>query len=82
LGKDPKTRGVFLFRNKHSNSLKVLFYDEGGYWLAQKRLVDSKFKHWPSGNEPLSQMAISELAKLVNQLRDEPKKVVFPWNRN
>jgi len=49
LSSDPFSGWVFVFRNRRSTAVKVLVYDGQGFWLAQKRLSEGKFKHWPGG---------------------------------
>jgi len=49
LGADPFTGCVFVFRNRSGTAIKVLVYDGQGFWLAQKRLSQGKFRSWPTG---------------------------------
>lgn len=42
----PFERALFVFCNKKRNQLKVLYWDETGFVLWQKRLEKAKFK-WP-----------------------------------
>ena len=56
LGADPFSGCVFVFRTRSGTTLKVLVYDGQGFWLAQKRLSQGRFRSWPSGRgaaEPL-----------------------------
>ena len=47
LDADPFSGGVFLFRNRSRNALKILVYDGSGFWLCHKRLSRGKLKWWP-----------------------------------
>ena len=47
LKADPMSGGVFVFRSKGGNSLRLLYYDGQGFWMAHKRLSKGKFRHWP-----------------------------------
>lgn len=47
---DVKSKALFLFRNKHRNKIKILYWDITGYALWYKRLDKNKFP-WPSKNE-------------------------------
>src|SRR5207237_5685478 len=46
LGKDPREGGLFVFANKRSNRLKILWFDRTGYCLLYKRLNRALF-HLP-----------------------------------
>lgn len=46
----PFDRALFVFCNKRRNQLKVLYWDETGFALWQKRLEKDKFK-WPRRND-------------------------------
>ncbi len=49
LGSDPFSGTVFVFRNRRGTAIKLLTYDGQGFWLAQKRLSNGKFRYWPGG---------------------------------
>lgn len=48
LSTDPFSGTVFVFRSRRGTSVKLLTYDGQGFWLCQKRLSESRFRHWPS----------------------------------
>ena len=33
----PTSGELFIFRNRHANKIKLLWYDENGFWLCYKR---------------------------------------------
>jgi transposase len=49
LAADPFSGCVFLFRSRSATTLKILVYDGQGFWLAQKRLSQGRFRWWPEG---------------------------------
>lgn len=49
LAADPFSGWLFLFRSRSATSLKILVYDGQGFWLAQKRLSQGRFRWWPEG---------------------------------
>ena len=46
LKEDPHNGTLFLFRNRSRCSLRILMYDEQGFWLSTKRLSRGKFPWW------------------------------------
>ena len=52
LAADPFSGCLFIFRNRSGKSIRILAYDEQGFWLATKRLSKGRFKWWPTGAEP------------------------------
>ena len=51
LSEDPFSGCIFVFRTRSGTSIKLLAFDGQGYWLAQKRLSQGRFKFWPRGAE-------------------------------
>ena len=49
LQADPMAGAVFVFRSRRAKAVKILVYDGQGFWLAQKRLSEGRFRHWPRG---------------------------------
>ncbi len=43
LGEDPRAGDCFVFMGRDRRRLKVLVWDEGGYWLCAKRLDAGTF---------------------------------------
>ena len=54
---DIYSKAIFVFCNKNRSQLKVLFWDDTGFVLWQKRLEKDKFK-WPR-KDPLSTVSIN-----------------------
>jgi transposase len=52
LSEDPFSGCIFFFRSKAGTTLKILAFDGQGFWLAQKRLSEGRFKNWPGGPGP------------------------------
>ena len=44
LNQDPTSGHLFIFRNRQANKLKLLWWDQNGFWLFYKRLEKGKFK--------------------------------------
>jgi transposase len=67
LQHDPFSGTLFVFRNKLGTSIKLLFYDSQGFWLAQKRFSQGKLKYWPrdEGTALTQSLAARELQTLL-----------------
>lgn len=44
---DPFSPNLFVFCNRQRDKLKILYWDQNGFWLYYRRLERGKF-HWPS----------------------------------
>ena len=51
LDADPFSGCLFIFRNRSGKSIRILTYDEQGFWIATKRLSKGRFHWWPTGSE-------------------------------
>jgi len=50
LAEDPFSGCIFVFITRSGTSIRLLTYDGQGFWLAQKRLSQGRFKSWPQGD--------------------------------
>lgn len=81
LADDPFTGTVFVFCNRRRTAIKILAYDGQGFWLCQKRLSSGRFRHWPSGSRPASELEAAELAVLLSGGDPMAAKGAPPWRR-
>ena len=51
LGEDPFSGAVFVFRNRQRTAVRLLVYDEQGFWLCYKRLSAGRFRWWPTSTD-------------------------------
>ena len=47
---DPMDGALFVFTSRRRTALKILVYDQQGFWLCQKRLSQGRFQWWPKDN--------------------------------
>lgn len=45
---EPNNGSLFLFCNRRRNAVKILIYDNDGYWLIMKRFSKGKLVYWPT----------------------------------
>ena len=81
LSEDPFSGRMFLFRNRSATAVKILVYDEQGFWLCLKRLSTGRFKHWPKSEDSAKEMAAREISILL--FNGDPMKsaMSLPWRR-
>lgn len=56
LQSDPFSGALFVFVNKRRTAIKVLAYDQRGFWLCHRRLSAGRFRHWPGGKGDKAQV--------------------------
>ena len=66
LQKDPMSPGcVFLFRNKKTTTVRLIFYENQGFWFLEKRLSKGQFRSWPNSTYDCGQMTRAQLYQLL-----------------
>jgi len=70
---DPFSEAVFVFCNRARNRIKILEWDEDGFWLYFKRLERGKFR-WPDeGADNKMILTNEELMCLIGSAKLEKK---------
>ena len=70
---DPFTGAIFVFCNRKRDRLKILEWDQDGFWLYFKRLEKGHFR-WPQvGEAPTMTLTGEELSVLLGGVRVELK---------
>jgi transposase len=64
LGQDPLNGSLYVFCNRRRDRLKILFWEEGGYWLCARRLEKGTFR-WPRSQEVCARYRREELMLLL-----------------
>ena len=65
LACDPFCGWLFVFINKRRTAIKILAYDQQGFWICQKRLSSGHFRHWPTRGEAAKVVEAHELQLLL-----------------
>jgi transposase len=68
-------RYVFIFCNRKRNAIKVLRYDQNGFILASKKLLDGLKFQWPKTPDEVKVISKMQVEWLFQGLEIEPKKV-------
>jgi len=64
LNQDPVSGQLFIFRNRQSNKLKLLWWDNNGFWLFYKRIEKGRFK-LPKISESSLKLSKDQLSVLL-----------------
>lgn len=64
---DPFSGHCFIFRNRRKTAIKVLLYDQTGFWLCHKRLSKGQFKQWPKSASAVVSIQPEQLNQLLQQ---------------
>jgi len=79
---DPFAGAIFIFRNKRATALKTLSYDGQGFWLAQKRLSQGRFRWWPDkGQEGTKQLEAYQVQLLFWNGNPQEANAAPYWRR-
>jgi len=64
LGQDPLSGSLYVFCNRRRDRIKILFWEEGGYWLCARRLEEGTFR-WPQKEGACARYRREELLLLL-----------------
>ena len=75
---DPLARAVYAFHNRRRNRVKLLLYDQSGFWLMLKRLEADHFA-WPRRQQAVIELTTEQLQWLldgidIDAVRRHPKR--------
>ena len=65
LTKNPLKDGLFIFRNKQGDKVKLLYWQRNGLVIVYKRLEQGRFK-WPKPQQKLLTLTRQELELLLD----------------
>lgn len=64
LAQDPLNGCLYVFCNRRRDRIKILFWDQTGFWLCAKRLEQGTFR-WPTAETTVARFSREELALLL-----------------
>lgn len=67
LQMNPTSGQLFVFRNRSSNRLKLLWWDRNGFWLCYRRLEDDNLI-FPPVNDGVMELSRDQLGWLLTGL--------------
>ena len=69
-------KSMFIFTNRNRNRLKILYYENHGFWLFMRRLDKGTFKIHQVENKDVKMIDEKQLEWLLNGLEIEEKKML------
>ena len=77
LSMNPTSGQIFIFRNKKSDRIKVLYWDRNGFWLLYRRLESDKFI-FPQKSDIAMALKLEQFQWLLSGLNIENHKSIKP----
>jgi transposase len=65
---DPTSNSAFIFINKRKNRMKILVFEDSGFWVFAKRLEIGTFDFFPELQKKSIQLSELELQMLLSGL--------------
>lgn len=65
LRQNPRSGTLFVFISRDRTKIRILAYEENGFWLMTKRLSSGRFS-WPEASEAISNIQANELRNLLS----------------
>ena len=76
LHQDASSGTLFVFINRARTMIRLLAYEQNGYWLMTKRLSKGRYSSWPKSHRPINKMQAIQLRQLLSGLLTEPPQVL------
>lgn len=79
LRQEPLSGAVFAFCNRRRDTVKLFFYDHGGFWVCAKRLEAGTFR-WPAPGERTVQLTAADLTLLLSGVDPAQSRLRRWWH--
>ena len=80
LQKNPTSGQLFVFRNRNADKIKMLYWEDNGFWLLYKRFEKSRLKFPPIIEETM-ELTMPELQWLLSGIdftrHTPPEKLII-----
>jgi transposase len=80
FGVDPLSGVVFAFTGRNRKMVRLLAYDNQGFWLCTKRLSVGRFPHWPVG-AAVTSLEAHEVMVLLRGGDPSAIATLVPWRK-
>jgi transposase len=81
LSEQPLSGAVYVFRNRSSTAIKLLFYDGQGFWVCTKRLSQGRFHWWPHTEGASYRLSARELPILLWNGNPHQARMAEDWRQ-
>jgi transposase len=68
LKSDPGNQDIYLFRSRSARSIKMVFWQDDGFWLCQKRMEGKRFR-FPEKSKECMVLSARQLTWLLSGLQ-------------
>lgn len=65
LQQNPRSGTLYVFINRRATMIRILVYQENGYWVMTKRLSSGRYRGWPCSGAPVSRLQAVQLRQLL-----------------
>lgn len=65
LHQNPRSGTLYVFINRRATMIRILVYEQNGYWLMTKRLSQGRYRGWPQVGEPIGALPAVQLRQLL-----------------
>ncbi len=72
LHQEPRSGTLFVFINRTRTMVRLLAYEENGYWLMTKRLSHGTYQGWPRAGAPVTAFQAKALRQLLSNMLKSP----------
>ena len=63
--KDPRQSGIFIYKNKRSTDVKLLFYNGTGFFVGHQKLSKGRLQWWPRTKEEALAISAEQINRLL-----------------